>query len=266
VTEPLVRKVSHVFVPVADPTPLVKLFTEVLGLPVAWPMFDYGLFRGAGVCLGNANLELLSGDATLFPFFAPTEPLTARGITFEPTSPDTWEEGLVARDLPYLGPIPYEGVGRTGSGHLWTLMYVMGLVADSVAVSLIEWHTDETLRGAAARRALDACGGGLLGVRGLAEITVGISDFENVEPLWRRFLAPAEPDKHGAFHLGDGPTVRLKPSAIDGVAGLWLEVESMPTARDALKELDMLGPMRASGVGLDYARTGGLDVWLTDRR
>jgi hypothetical protein len=47
---------------------------------------------------------------------------------------------------------------------------------------------------------------------------------------------------------------------------VWLEVVSLAAARDALRERDLLGPMRASGIGLNYARTGGLDVWLTEKR
>jgi hypothetical protein len=108
--------------------------------------------------------------------------------------------------------------------------------------------------------------GGPLGVRRLAEVTLGVLDVGAAMEAWHRLLAPAEADRHGAFHLDDGPAIRIKESPIEGVAGLWLEVASLDEARDALRKLDMLGPMRASGIGLDYARTGGLDVWLTEPR
>lgn len=266
-TQPLVRKVDHVFVPVADPAPLFELFTGPLGLPVAWPIHDYGLFTSGGVCLGNANIEFVRGDPAVLSFMAPTEPLTVRGIAFEPAGGDGLMEALDAREIRHTDPFPYEGTGVHGTqGMLWTNVFLGGMASTAAVVFLCEYHSEEALRGDAARDALRRRNGGAIGVRGLAEITLGIADVELAERRWRRLLAPAEPDAHGSFRVGDGPAIRLRHSPIDGVAGLWLEVSSLDAARDALRERDLLGPMRASGIGLDYAATGGLDVWLTRTR
>lgn len=266
-TEPLVAKVDHVFVPVVGPKPLFRLFTETLGLPVAWPIHDYGMFASGGACLGNMNIEFVRGDPAVIEYFTPTEPLTVRGIAFEPAEPaepDGWEDALAARDLRHVGPLPYEGTGHRGEhGHLWTNVFVGGMIGRAAVAFLCHYTSDEALRGDAAREALAACGGGLLGVREVAEVQIGISDMEKAEPRWRRLLDPVKPDRYGLFRMPDGPSIRLRRSPIDGVSGIVLEVASLDAAREALRERDLLGPMRRSGVGLDYARTGGLDIWLT---
>ena len=265
-TEPLVRKVDHVLVPVADPRPLFELFTGTLGLPAAWPVSHRGRFFSGAVCLGNANLEFIR-QADAFPFMTPMEPLVARGVAFEPVADHGWAEELDARGLRYLGPMPSEGESIHG-GHrlLYTLTFVDGLIGGDTATFLCHYHSEEAVRGGAAARALAETAGGLIGVRGLAEVTIGVRDLTTAAAMWGRFLAPLEPDRHGAFRFDEGPVVRLKESPIEGVAGLWLEVGSLAAALGALRERDLLGPMRASGIGLNYTRTGGLDVWLTERR
>ena len=263
--EAVVAKLDHVFVPVADPAPLFELFTGPLGLPVAWPIHDYGMFRSGGVCLGNANIEFVAGDPSLMPFFGPTEPLTVRGIAFEPAEGMT-SETLDERGLRHTVPFPFEGKGHQHDGRLWTNVFLPGMVGVAAVAFTCQWHAEESLRGDRARNALSERAGGALGVRRLAEVTLGFVDLDTARERWRRLLAPAEPDRHGAFRLGDGPAIRLKGAPLEGVAGTWLEVESLDRARDALSSMDMLGPMRASGIGLDYAKTGGLDVWLTEPR
>jgi hypothetical protein len=197
-------------------------------------------------------------------FFAPTEPLTVRGIAFEPAEPDRMVPGLAERKLRHTPPFPFQepGIERP----LWTNVFLAGMVGDAAVAFFCDYHEDISLRGEAAREALHECGGGALGVRGLSEITLGVADVDKAEERWRRLLAPLEPDRHGAFRFADGPAVRLRESPMDVVAGMWLEVESLDRARDALLRLDLLGPTRASGVGLDYAHTGGLDVWLAEPR
>ena len=263
--EPIVAKVDHVFVPVADPAPLFELFTGPLGLPVAWPLHDYGPFRSAGVCFGNTNIEFVAGDPKVMPFFSPTEPLTVRGIAFEPASPDL-AAALDERGLRHTDPFPFEGGGHSHSGLLWTNVFLSGMVGLAAVAFTCEWHAEESLRGEPAKKALTGMAGGPLGIRRLSEVTLGFVDHDKAMDRWSRFLAPTEPDRHGAFRLGNGPAIRLKESPIEGVAGLWGEVESLARAREALSSMDMLGPTRASGIGLDYAKTGGLDVWLTEPR
>ena len=261
--EPLVSQLDHVFVPVADPAPHLELFSKTLGLPVAWPVTNKGDFTSAAVCVGNANLEWITanGPSGFAPFLEPAEPLCVRGVAFEPHDGDRMTDELSARGFDHSGAVPHDDEGGS-----WTNVFLAGMMPRSALVFLCQYHGKTREERRAVREGFAAGDGGPLGVRRLAEVTLGVLDVPAAIEAWNRLLAPAEPDRHGAFRVGDGPAIRIKESPIEGVAGLWLEVASLDRARQALRRLDMLGPMRASGMGLDYAKTGGLDVWLTEPR
>lgn len=263
--EPLVRHVDHVFVPVEDPEPLFSVFAETLGLPVSWPVHDYGLFRSGGVTLGNCNLELVSGSAEVNPYFETALPATVRGIAFEPAPGSDWGSALDERKLAHGEAEAYEGKGCHGhEGHLWTTMFVGGMVEKAAVAFLCAYAVDECLRGEHASEALARAGGGVIGVERLEEITIGTQDYKKSERRWRRFLEPNAAAEAGLWRLGDGPAIRLRESPIDGVAGLTVKVRSLADARRALLERKMLGPVRRHGMGLHYAKTHGLDVWLVE--
>ncbi|MFY9588323.1 MAG: VOC family protein [Actinomycetota bacterium] len=262
-TEPLVLQLDHVFIPVADPAPLFDLFSNDLGLPVAWPVMDKGAFTSAAVCAGTANIEFISANAAspFSPFLEPTEPLCVRGLAFEPIDGERMADDLGARGLAHSDPLPHDDAGGS-----WTNVFLTGMAPFSAMVFLCEYRGATREERRAVRETFAAGDGGALGVRGVAEVTLGVLDIDTALDAWTRFLSPVQPDDHGAFHLGNGPIVRVRHSPIDGVAAVWLEVASLARARDALRERDLLGPMRASGVGLNYAKNGGLDVWLTEKR
>jgi hypothetical protein len=76
---PIVRGIDHVFVVLDDVVGAHRTLAEELGLPVAWPVGDYGTLVSGGIGLGNANLELLRAS-DLSPWFARAEPARVRGI------------------------------------------------------------------------------------------------------------------------------------------------------------------------------------------
>jgi hypothetical protein len=263
--EPLVRQVDHVFVPVDDPEPLFSTFTETLRLPISWPVHDYGIFRSGGVTFGNCNLEFVVGDEAVNPFFQPRLPSVVRGIAFEPVSGIDWVAELDARKLRHTEVIPFEGKGCHGDeGHLWTNIFLGGMVEQEAVVLLCEYHVNECLRDDEARAALAKAGGGAIGVECLEEITIGVQDVDKATRRWQRFLDPLQPSAAGLWRLGDGPAIRVRESPIDGVVGLMVKVRSLEAAREALMERKLLGPVRRHGMGLHYAHTHGLDVWLTE--
>ena len=259
--EPIVARVDHVFVPVADPAPHLELFSGELGLPVAWPVTNKGSFTSAAVCVGNANIEWITAHDSTAPFLEPTEPLCVRGVAFEPHDGERMVDELSARGFDHSGAVPHDDAGGS-----WTNVFLPGMMPRSALIFLCDYRGETREQRRAVREEFASGGGGPLGVRRLAEVTLGVLDVPAAMDAWSRLLAPAEPERQGAFRLGDGPAIRIKESPMEGVAGLWLEVASLDKARDALRKLDLLGPMRASGMGLDYAKTGGLDVWLTEPR
>jgi glyoxalase-like protein len=263
--EALVRQVDHVFVPVDDPVPLFRVFTETLGFPVSWPVHDYGLFRSGGVTFGNCNLEFVTGSPDANPYFKTQLPSVVRGIAFEPAPDADWEAQLDARNLRHTGPVSHEGRGARGhEGHLWTTMFLGGLIEEEAVVFLCEYKADECLRGDDAREAMAASKGGVIGAERIEEITIGVQDTDKAMRRWQRLLDPVQPSEPGLWHLGDGPAIQVRESPINGVAGLTVKVRSLEGARKALMERKMLGPVRRHGMGLHYARTHGLDVWLVE--
>ena len=257
------RRVDHVFVPVVGLEPHLTLFSETLGLPVAWPISDKGGFRSCAVCAGNANIEFILGAGRFESFLTPSEPLTIRGIAFEPEDAESMVPMLDERALEHGDAWTYT---NEAGEPMFTNVFLSGMISDAALAFICEYQGSTAADRRAVRDTFGSSGGGLLGVRGVSEITVGVSDMDQSGDLWGRFLAPVEPDRYGRFTLPEGPAIRLRHSPIDGVQGLVLEVGSLDRAREALREHDLLGPMRRSGVGLDYAHTGGLDVWLSERR
>ena len=263
--EPLVRRVDHVFVPVEEPEPLFSVFSEALALPVSWPVHDYGIFRSGGVTLGNCNLELVAGSRDVNPFFEAALPATVRGIAFEPVAGADWSAALDERDLRHTDAYPYEGKGCRGhEGHLWTTMFLSGMVEQAAVAMLCDYHVDECLRGPAAADAMARSGGGSIGAERLEEITIGVQDYEKAERRWARLLDPEPAAEPGLWRLEGGPAIRLRESPIDGVAGLTVKVRSLKAAREALLARKLLGPVRRHGIGLHAAKTLGLDVWLVE--
>lgn len=57
---PLVKQLDHLIARVDDAQPLVTLLSEMLKLPVAWPLRSYPAFTSGGITLGNLYLEILS--------------------------------------------------------------------------------------------------------------------------------------------------------------------------------------------------------------
>lgn len=263
--EQLVRQVDHVFVPVDDPEPLFSLFTETLELPESWPVHDYGIFRSGGVTLGNCNVEFVAGDAGVNPYFEARLPSVVRGIALEPEPGVDWAAELDAREIRHTEVLPFEGKGCHGhEGVLWTNVFLGGMVEREAVAFLCEYHVDECLRDDDARTALANVGGGAIGVQRLGEITIGVQDTDKAIGRWQRLLHPVPSFEPGAWRLGDGPAIRVRESPINGVVGLTVKVRSLEAARKALMERRLLGPVRRHGMGLHYARTHGLDVWLVE--
>lgn len=56
---PPIRQVDHIMIRTGDPGELYTFFTEILRLPVAWPMATRGGVTSGGVGFGNVNVEAI---------------------------------------------------------------------------------------------------------------------------------------------------------------------------------------------------------------
>jgi hypothetical protein len=57
-SEGLVQQIDHIIISLDDPEKMMRLLSEKLSLPVAWPFQAYGTFSSGGVSFGNVNIEI----------------------------------------------------------------------------------------------------------------------------------------------------------------------------------------------------------------
>ena len=81
---------------------------------------------------------------------------------------------------------------------------------------------------------------------------------------WQRLLDPSKPGPDGAWHLGDGPAIRLIEDKVDRIASLVCEVASRDAARQFLEREDLLGEVTARAVGLSLAALQEVDIRLVE--
>ena len=67
-THPLLQQIDHIGIQADNPKALFEFFTEVLGLPVAFPYVEYPYYISGSVVLGNIFLEIMRfGSSTPYP-------------------------------------------------------------------------------------------------------------------------------------------------------------------------------------------------------
>lgn len=116
----------------------------------------------------------------------------------------------------------------------------------------------------AAEEELAAAGGGALGLERVKEVVLGARDFEREQRAWQRLLDPTEPRPDGAWHLGDGPAIRLVEDEADRIARLVCAVTSLDRARQFLAEAQLLGEDAGTEVGISRAALHEVDIRLVD--
>ena len=117
---------------------------------------------------------------------------------------------------------------------------------------------------AAAADELRACGGGVLGIERVSEILLGARDLPAERKRWQRLLDPARPGPDGAWHLGDGPALRLVEDEVDRIQALVCEVASLERAADFLEREGMLDAAGSRGIRIAPAALQGVDIRLTE--
>jgi hypothetical protein len=123
---------------------------------------------------------------------------------------------------------------------------------------------DMTAANAAAQEELAAAGGGALGLERVKEVVLGARDIDREQRSWQRLLEPTEPGPDGAWHLGDGPAIRLVEDEADRIAYLVCEVASLDRARQFLAKEHLLGEDAGTEVGLSRTALQEVDIRLVD--
>ncbi len=259
---PVVRRVDHVVISSPDPGRLFAVLTDTLGLPVAWPMSDYGAFASGGTFAGNVNVETLRfGPPPPAPGPAPAAAWF--GIVLEPADGADVVGALRARGLE---PGPPEDQVREIGGRpvrFWTNVTLGALSRDAYLVYTVDYAPQ-------ARAALAAVGSrsapplGVLGVLSMTEVAVGTREPEALARAWSRLLGPPAAADSPSFPAGPGPTIRLVAREREEIAGVVLRVASLARARAALAERGLLGEAGPARVTIAPGAVQGLAIALVE--
>ena len=263
--EPPIRQIDHLMIQADDPREVFALFTETLGLPIAWPLEDRGGVVSGGVGFGNVNVEAIR--------FAGQRSLPSRaqltGFGFEPSPLRACLDELQRRGVPY-GPVrPLIVTDAKGAKQtLFTNVTLLGLsdtalpVDAAMHIFLSEYsptYVDVAGRHARIRKELVASGGGPLGVDSMREVVVGLSDVETMRARWQQLLSPA-PEVQGAWQVGTGPAIRTVPAKENRVEELVVRVRSLTRAKAFLQANGLLAAGTAAHVALDPSRAFGIKM------
>ena len=271
-TAPPIRRIDHIMIRADDPAKLYAFFTEILQLPVAWPMMSprEGVTTG-GVGFGNVNVE-----AIRFPG-QKSQPSRAQllGFGFEPSSLAECLAELDRRGISYGERRPLIATGQDGSKNtLWTNVTLRqfsdGEAADATMhVFLSEYspaYVNVEQRRERLRRQLAESGGGPLGVEAVKEVIVGVTDLAMARGLWQKLLDPTPLSGSSTWQVGDGPAIRLLQAGENTTHGLVISVASLPQAKAFLREKGLLGTDSEQEATIDPSKIHGLNIRVVGKQ
>ncbi len=219
----VVSRIDHVVIEAADEQAVFDFFHATLGLPVAWPMAQWGMIHEGGINVGNCNIGC---NHKLDPN-SPDEPRIA-AVAFEPHGGvERALRELDARGLAHTDPIPS---GEINLPHEpWNAGFTNALLLNPKPLSfLCEYHHDTERR---RREQVEAFGShhnpfGITGVEGVWCNTTEMN-------AWDELLSDGPPN--GPWIARDDSIGAGSPS--DEWWGLYLRVQSLEVARDHAAEL-----------------------------
>lgn len=265
-----VQYIDHIMIRTDRPVDVFALLTDILHLPIAWPLADRGGVTSGGVGFGNVNVE-----AIRFPAQSGQPAGTHLvGFGFKPIALTESLAELTRRGIAYGIPRPF--VSRDPSGARMTLFTNVTLSAFSDAdrppnavthIFLSEYNSayvDADQRRARLRRELVEIAGGSLCVTAMKEVIVGTTNLATARPLWQALLNPARPSSPDLWHIGDGPALRLVQADENRLQGIVVAVASLRKAVDFLERSGLLGAASEREAIFDAAKVYGLQIRLVE--
>ncbi|HEU5186511.1 MAG TPA: VOC family protein [Gemmatimonadaceae bacterium] len=239
-----VRRIDHIMIRTGHPHEVFAFFTDVLQLPIAWPMDTRAGVTSGGAGFGNVNVEAIQ-----FPDQNAAEAKLV-GFAFEPGPLDTVLNELRRRSIRFGAPRPFYSTLQDGTRrNLWTNVTLLELSdADRPAnatmhVFLSEYspaYVNTEQRRVRLRSELATRSGGSLGVQGVKEVVIGTTDLPTARKAWERLLDPWPVSEPGLWHVGDGPAIRLVEAKEDALQELVVSVVSLQRARAVLQTRQMM--------------------------
>lgn len=268
-TKDVFRGVDHVMARVADAEPLMRFFSEELGLPVSWPLQRAEFATYGWIALGNANLEFWAA-ADNGDLLENCKPPVFHGFVLDPERLAQSVSILTSRGVECKPPRSYK---TTDSGGVEATNFTNAVILDasspSCCVFFCEWDANGTIfpwpekltssqRQAREARALADAGGGVLGAIGLGEIRMTTPDISGAMSAWRAITGSAS----GPICLGRGVRLELIDGPEHKIESIAIEVRSLDDARTFLSERGLLGEDGAREIALSRAVCENLHIRL----
>jgi hypothetical protein len=263
---PIIRQVDHILVESNEPEPLFNFFSDILQLPVAWPLTDNQGFVSGGLGAGNVNLEVFQyAERKNSP--APKVP-EARyaGLAFEPYPLSNALSELQIRGIPFSPPEPYISTLPDGSqGILWTTVPLPSFSRPGISIFLYEYSPvflNVGIRRKQLGNRLALNNGGPLELRSVSEIVIAATNLQKKKAEWRQLLGKQTPS--GNWRAGSGPAIRLIQNSKDRICEIIFRVKSLDRAKAFLKRNELLGSVSSEGASLNPSKVQGLKIRLVD--
>lgn len=258
---PTIRQVDHLMVQVPDPGRVHQLFNGELGLPVAWPMVNYGPFSTGGVSFGNVNMELLNSSQEMRQQGLVPEGNGIVGVAFQSLTPlESTVKVLDANRAPHGAIIPFNITQNGSPSTLWYNLELSEMMPGSM-IFYCEYTFNQTGFRQRMEHSLASANGGPLGILRMKEITIDYAD-PSVLEKWQALLPGAEGGVPERRDGGNGVTVHLKKSDRNAVSSITLQVKSLEQARAVLLEKGLLGPVSEGRISINPDAIAGLQVYV----
>ena len=267
-----VRRIDHIMIRADDPARIIGFFTEVLRLPVAWPVMSprEGVTTG-GVGFGNVNVEAIRFPGQK----SQAGKVELLGFAFEPSPLVESLAELDRRGIRHGDPRPLVSTGPDGSSRtLWTNVtlpqFSDGEAADATMhVFLSEYsptYTNVEERRERLRRQLAESSGGPLGVEAVKEVVIGVADMKVALGLWQKLLDPTPVSGPSMWQVSDGPAIRLVHAKQNQAQELVITVASLARAKAFLRTRGLLGTHSDREATIDPSKIHGLNISVEEKQ
>jgi PKD repeat protein len=258
-----IKQVDHLMVQVSEPELVYDLFSGDLGLPVAWPMVNYGAFSTGGVSFGNVNMELLKSSQEMRQQGLIPDGNGIVGVAFQPLGPlGSTVKTLNVYQVPHGPLIPFNVTENGTTQTLWKNLELSNMMPGSM-IFYCEYTFNQTGFRHRMEQSLAAANGGCLGITRMKEITVEYADPSVLEE-WQRLL-PGVPGRTPEFRDGgEGVTVHLVKSGRNAISSITVEVKSLESAKTVLEEKGLLGVVSEGKISINPDTISGLQVYMTE--
>jgi hypothetical protein len=228
----VVSRIDHIVIEAGDEQAVFDFFHITLGLPIAWPMAQWGPIHEGGINLGNCNIGC---NHKLDPN-APDEPRIA-AVAFEPHG--GIDRALAAMDdlgLDHTPPMPSGPID--GAPEPWKAGWTNALILNPTPISfLCEYNHDANARRRAEAEAF-AAHPNPLGICGLRAIGLDTSDMDGWRALTRG--------------VADDVSIICDATGRDAYYGLSFYVESLDGATAEAERLGIVGGSSAAHLDLRF--------------